>query len=335
MKKLISIGECIVDILPNDNTLGNFDNEGIIKAGGAPANVCAAVASLNGRAYMLTKLSQDKYSAILYNAMKSVGIKLDYVVRDKRYASAIARISLDENVDRSFTFFRENTADLMLDKSDIRREIFNKGDILHYCSVCLVESPAKYAHIYAIESAKERGALISFDVNIRLNLYDNKETCINTVLDFLQYADIVKLSEEELDLLTENAQYSHRINNTSMSEEDKIQYIFDYAKSAKILFITRGKNGSSAYDKCGNRVDVDGVKVDVVDTTGAGDCYIASILYNVLKHGLCDDISGYKTYMQFASVASSMVCQRKGAMQSMPKLNEIKKRTKLLEINIK
>lgn len=301
MSKVICMGECLIDFLP----IG--DNQQFqAKAGGAPANVCASVAKLGGDAYYLGKMSTDNFGKFLLLKLQECKVKTNYIVKTSEYSTALAFVTLTADGDRSFAFYRNPSADMMLDKSEISNDIFCKGDILHFCSVGLTESPAKYAHIQAIEYATQNGALISFDVNVRLPLWSNIEDCKSAIIEFLPTADILKVTDEELQFIT-------GVKN----EGQAVKTLMSMANKAKLVFVTKGKNGVTVYDRSLDCFDRSAVDVKVVDTTGAGDCFSGAILYNIMN-GCEINLASIRSAVNFASYACAVVIGRKGAMQSMP-----------------
>lgn len=184
MSKVVCIGECLVDMMPSKS--GYVPN-----AGGAPCNVCACVASLGGDGAYLGKLGGDAYSDFLFEKIKSAGIDIRYIVFDKSLKTALAFVNIDENGDRKFRFERENTADLNLSAADVKDDCLQNGDVLHFCSLGLA-GKSKSAHEKAIKLAIEKGATISFDVNVRENLWNNIQECVIAIKEFLPFADIVR-----------------------------------------------------------------------------------------------------------------------------------------------
>lgn len=306
MPKLIGIGECLIDFLPTEKY--NY----AMKPGGAPTNVCACVAKLGQEAHFLGKLSQDYFGKFLLNNIKEYGVKTDFVSFSKRPTS-LAIINLDEKGDRSFSFYRENNADLLLNKEDVKEEYFNENDVLHMCSVGLVESPSKYAHIKAIELAKKAKTLISFDVNLRPMLYPSEENLKQTVKEFLPFADFVKVADDELNFIAGKHE-----------EEHQIKKLFEIAKDAKFVFLTKGENGASVYNRDLNKIERKAVKVNAVDTTGAGDSFIGAVIYKFLSNPNLK-FEDLKNVLDFAVATSSIVVTKKGAMNAMPKLEEVNK----------
>lgn len=308
MSRIFCIGECLIDMIPSEFNKTEYT----ARTGGAPANVCACAAKLGAEAYYIGRLSTDSFSEIIVDSLKKCGVRLDYAVRDNVAKTAVALVELSKRGDRSFRFLREDTADLNLCEDDIKEGAFNEGDFLHFCSVGLVESPSKYAHLKALKIARRENVAVSFDVNLRLNLYKDEDTCRKTVKEFLPFADIVKVTDEELEFLT------------GISEETAAtEKLFEMSPNAKILFITKGKNGACVYDRNLNRIEESAKKTQVVDTTGAGDCFIGSMLYCLATKGSREKADDYKEYLDFCLRACAKVCSRYGAMEAMPYLYEL------------
>ncbi len=310
MNKVICIGECLIDMIPA-NERGSY----IAKSGGAPANVAASVARLGGRGYYLGNLSCDGFGDIIRDSLGKTGVKLDYATLDDSHNTALAVVTLDKLGNRSFTFYRNDTADLMLDEADVKEDMFECGDVLHFCSVGLTESPSKRAHMKAVNLAAKKGAITSFDVNLRFGLYPDKEECKRTVYEFLPYCDVLKVTDEELCFLTDTA-----------DECEGVRLLFAAAQKARILFVTKGAEGAAAYDRMGGYAFCKAYDAQVKDTTGAGDCFIGGILYNIADTGLFESAESCKECLRFSSAACAVVVERKGAMEAMPTLEEVRAR---------
>ena len=203
MKKVIAIGEALIDFIPHEKGRALNDVENFLRVpGGAPLNVAAAVAKLGGKSQMLTKLGQDGFGDAILNEVKPLGVDVSRISRTKEANTALAFVSLREDGERDFSFYRNPSADMLLSAEEICVEDFNEKDILHFCSVSLIDAPIKEAHRRAIEIAKEKGCLISFDPNVRLPLWKNPEDCRKAILEFLPLSNIVKISDEELEFIT-------------------------------------------------------------------------------------------------------------------------------------
>jgi len=166
---LFSIGEILIDFIPRQKGIALKDVASFTRVpGGAPANVAAAVAKFGGAASLITKLGEDAFGDFLLEQMTEFGVRTDKIVRTKEANTGLAFVSLRENGERDFSFYRSPSADLLLKESEIDADWFQQGDFLHFCSVDLVESPIKYAHLKAIGASKARGGILSFDPNVRL-----------------------------------------------------------------------------------------------------------------------------------------------------------------------
>ena len=310
MSKLICMGECLIDFLPLDGEL-SFAG----KAGGAPTNVCSSVGKLGGESYYLGMMARDNFSNFLLEKLKKCNVKTDYVSFTDKAGTGLAFVSLDKNGDRSFSFFRNPCADMLFDKDEVREEYFEKGDVLHFCSVDLVDCPTKEATKKAIDIASKKGCYVSFDVNLRLNIWNDDAKCLTVVKEFLPLCDIVKVTDEELSLITKENDL-----------QKGVEKMFDLSKNAKLLFVTMGENGAAMFSKTEKHFEK-AAKTNVVDTTGAGDCFSGTIIFNILSRKNKDKqqlkFGEMINAVKMASKACAIVVSRKGAMESMPTMEEI------------
>jgi fructokinase len=313
---LYSIGELLIDFVPLQKGRALKDVESFEKApGGAPANVAAAVAKYGGKASLITKLGEDSFGDFLLEEVKSSGVLTDKVLRTKVANTGLAFVSLREDGERDFLFYRKPSSDLFLSESEIDESWFSAGDILHFCSVDLVESPMKGAHIKAIKAVKARGGIISFDPNVRLPLWDSKEECRNTILEFIPLANIVKISDDELEFITRIADVS-----------GAVAYLFK--GDVKAVILTKGSKGSELYVK--NKVyESTGYAVKVQDTTGAGDAFMGGLLYQLLEMNVnpenLEEIleSHHEEILDFANASGALTTTGKGAISSIPAKEDI------------
>ncbi|MEG2687801.1 MAG: carbohydrate kinase [Clostridia bacterium] len=307
MKKLICMGECLVDMLPSEGEL-SFQ----AKAGGAPANVCACVSKLGGDAHYLGKMADDLFGRFLFDNLTKYGVKTDLIKIDKFSKTGLAFVALNKDGEREFSFYRDMTADMLLDKDEISDSIFEKDDILHFCSVALMPSPTCDAHKKAITDAIKKGAKISFDVNVRLPLWKSVRDLRRAISAFLPYADILKVSDDELEFITD-----------IKDENDAINSLYASFSKIKLVFVTKGKNGVSVYSKDGDSYFEKAVDVTAVDTTGAGDCFIGCALFKILENNGQWNFEFIKNIISFATNGAAIVVTKKGAMEAMPTLEEI------------
>ncbi|WP_186430155.1 carbohydrate kinase [Clostridium sp. BSD9I1] len=308
MAKIFTIGEALIDFISEQSGVELKKVNSFQKApGGAPANVAATVSILGGRSYFIGKLGQDAFGDFLVETLKNTGVGTEYIFRTDKANTALAFVSLKEDGERDFSFYRKRSADMLLEESEICSDWFEAGDILHFCSVSLVDAPVRKAHIAAIEGVKKAGGLISFDPNIRLPLWQDHEEYKSIIGEFIKYADILKISEDELEFIT-------GIND----EEKAIQWLMRF--DIKVLLITRGSKGASAYFG-GCELDLEGFKVKAVDTTGAGDSFIGAFLFKILSKDIDINNISYKDMQHilgFSNAVAALTTINKGAISALP-----------------
>ena len=308
MSKVITIGEVLIDFIPTRKGCRLKEVDGFVKKpGGAPANVAACVARLGGQSKFIGKVGQDAFGEYLVDVLKEEKVNTEDVLFTKDANTALAFVSLEESGERDFSFYRKPSADMLLHADEIKPESFAQGDILHFCSVDLIEAPVKYAHLKAIEYAKKNGALISFDPNVRLPLWDNPEDCRKTIVDFIPYADILKISDDELEFITEAKDEGQAIN--------KIQ---ELNPKLKWLILTKGSKGATAIVDA-QHYEVQAFKVTPIDTTGAGDSFIGAVLYSLTNHTQ----EAPAVILRFASAVGAITTTKEGAITALPYADEV------------
>ena len=310
MKKVVAIGELLIDFVPQQkgcslDEVTHFERV----AGGAPANVAAAVARLDGRAAMVSQVGEDAFGTHILKVLRSNGVDTTHVFRTGRANTGLAFVSLDATGNREFSFFRNPSADLFLSQDQITADIFDDCAALHFCSVDLVDWPVRAAHRKAIGLARRAGAIVSFDPNVRLPLWSSPEECQAAIREFLPYADLVKLSDDEVEFVTGCA-----------DEREAAEKLF--AMGCRLLIVTRGTDGSAAYTSAGAQGFAETLRVPVTDTTGAGDSFIGSLLYQLTRDGVdCGGLAALTgeqltRYLAFSAQYASLTVQHKGAVMA-------------------
>lgn len=324
MTKLYSIGEVLIDFIPQQKGEALKDVVSFERApGGAPANVAAAVAKFGHRASMITKVGMDAFGDFLVEQLENARVETDKILRTKEANTGLAFVSLKDNGEREFSFYRKPSADLLFTVDEVNGDWFGKGDVLHFCSVDLVESPMKEAHKRAIQLMKEKGGLISFDPNVRLPLWNHADDCRSAILEFLPEAHIVKISDEELEFIT-------GINEV----EEAIQSLF--TGDVQAVVYTKGAAGADLYVKDA-KWESSGYKVDVQDTTGAGDAFIGGFIYKLLEAGANPDnlIEVMKKkhvgILRFANASGALTAAGKGAISALPEKEQVQHLIKIQE----
>lgn len=309
MKKVVAIGELLIDFVPQQKgcTLDEVTHFECV-AGGAPANVAAAVARLGGKAAMVSQVGEDAFGTHILKVLQSNGVDTSYVFRTGRANTGLAFVSLDATGNREFSFFRNPSADLFLDQDQITADMFDDCAALHFCSVDLVDWPVRLAHRKAIELAGRAGAILSFDPNVRLPLWSSPEECQKAIRAFLPYADLVKLSDDEVEFVT-----------GCTDEREAAEKLF--AMGCRLLLVTRGADGSAAYTPHAEAF-AETLRVPVTDTTGAGDSFIGSFLYQLTRDGVTReglavlDSKQLADYLAFSARYASLTVQHKGAVMA-------------------
>lgn len=321
--KLCGIGEALIDFIPEVKGQRLKDVPSFKRvAGGAPANVVGAVTKLGIPSKFLTKLGDDPFGDYIIDVLNEAGIDTSNIARDKEGETALAFVSLASDGNRDFKFYRKNSADLQYSVEDIPADILDDCGMIHFCSVDLVESPMKDAHKKLIEMAIAQNVKVSFDPNLRFSLWDDLDKLKETVNEFLKYADIIKISDEELEFIT---------GYTDI--KDALDGLFE--NRAKYIIYTKGADGAEIYTRRGC-VQASGYCVEVRDTTGAGDSFIGAFLYSLLNDEI-DDLDSVeddvlKNYLDFANAYAANTTTKEGALAAMADKSEmdewIKKVTK-------
>ncbi|AJY75582.1 PfkB family carbohydrate kinase [Paenibacillus beijingensis] len=314
MATVYTIGEALIDFIPAEKGVALKDVSGFEKqAGGAPMNVACAVTKLGGKSAFIGKLGVDAFGDHLLETMGEIGVDTSLVVRTKEANTALAFVSLQADGNRQFSFYRNPSADMLLSEDEIDARLFSTGDILHYCSVDLIEAPVKYAHRKAIAAASAAGCVVSFDPNVRLPLWSDEEECRRTILEFLPLSDIVKISDEELAFIT-----------GIEDEAEAIQSLFT-GRVGHVIY-TKGSKGAVWYTREFS-AEAPGLRVEAIDTTGAGDAFIGSLLFQVHRAGGAEGLASLTEqsaleFLSFANAAAAITTTRRGAVSSLPTLEE-------------
>jgi fructan beta-fructosidase len=309
-----ALGEVLIDFTPaGKSELGNprFDQN----PGGAPANVLAALAKLGKRTAFIGKVGQDAFGAQLADVLSQSGIDISGLVRTAEAHTTLAFVHLNDEGDRSFSFCRNPGADVLLKPGEILRGNIEGTKIFHFGSISMTHEPAASATIEALRLAREKGILISYDPNLRIPLWPDLEQAKQRIEEGLSYADVVKLSEEELDFIT----------GTDDLEAGSLRIAEQF--QVKLLLITLGEKG--CFYRLGGRCGrIPGFKVKQVDTTGAGDAFLGGILHGLLERGeLLQGLTEMELQqiIVFANAMGALATTRMGAIPAMPCLQDIHK----------
>ena len=316
--RLIAIGEALIDFIPSRNGCSFDEVDSFFPAvGGAPANVCAVYSKLGSDSVFLTQLGDDPFGHKIIRELSNTGIDTSRIALTDKANTALAFVSLAEDGNRTFSFYRKPSADMLYSPDQVPEDIFEDAYALHFCSVSLGDFPMKEAHRQAVKYAKDNNVIVSFDPNLRFMLWDDHEALRKVVAEFIPHADILKISDDELEFIT-----------GEKSIEDALPGLF--GQGVRLVLFTCGKDGMRAYTSKAQAAAASPA-VKVVDTTGAGDASIGSFLWKLNKMGIgrdgLEDVSCEELdeALSFASRYCAESVQNKGAIPSYPLLEEIDK----------
>lgn len=322
MADIITLGELLVDLTQS----GSDENgNGIFTAypGGAPANVAVAAARLGADTAFIGKVGDDAFGRGLAETLKKEGVDVSGLYTDPEVPTTLAIVSVDNNGERDFSFYRKPGADTRLEAQEAIKAIDGQPSrpyILHIGSLSLTDSPAKEACIEAVKHANEKSMLISYDPNYRAALWSSEERAIEEMKSMMPYADILKVSDEEMLMLsgTEDFEEGSRILRDMGREEG--------AEGIYIVMITLGADG--VFVRCGDKTEhLPGVATEVADTNGAGDTFLGAVLAKLAQKIHLEEIAEWdelKDILSYANRAASHTCSGHGAIPAMPYESNLK-----------
>lgn len=311
-----ALGEILIDF-----TMHGKNEQGqrifVQNPGGAPVNVMAAMAKLGAKTAFIGKAGNDMHGRFLKETLDSCGIDSRGFSLSDDYFTTLAFVDVKPDGEREFSFARNHGADKMLDKSDIPLDLIRSSGIFHIGSISLTNEPARSATLFAVQKAKESGCVISYDPNYRASLWKDTKTAKKQMRNILSFADLVKMSEEEIELLTDENSY------------EKAAAILLKA-GVKIAVITLGKEGAYVQAHDGGKI-VKGFKNKAVDATGAGDSFWGGFLYQFARYGKTPDevtISKAAEFANFGNAAASVCVESQGAIPAMPTMEQVSRKMK-------
>lgn len=313
MKKydVTALGELLVDF--TENGMSEQGNP-LLEAnpGGAPCNVLSMLQNLGKRTAFIGKVGADAFGQMLIQTVKEQGIDTENLVTDEEVHTTLAFVHTAEDGDRSFSFYRNPGADMMLKWDEVKQEILADTKIFHFGTLSMTDEGIEAVTKKAVQKAKEMGAIISFDPNLRPPLWSNLEDAKSRMWYGISQCDILKISDDEIEFLT------------GTDDIDKgVRIIMEHSHPS-LICATMGKHGSKAYYNGKTVFGEPFLREDTIETTGAGDTFMACVINSVLENGI-DSLTDkdLQDMLEFANAASSIITTRKGALKVMPKKNEI------------
>lgn len=317
MADIITLGELLID-MTQDGTDEQGNGRFTAYPGGAPANVAVAAARLGADTGFIGKVGDDSFGRSLAETLRKEGVNTDGLFVSDSVPTTMAIVSVDASGEREFSFYRNPGADTQLTTEEAVAVIENDLPlILHAGSLSMTTSPSREACEEALRFAKERGVIISYDPNYRAALWDTEENAVAMMKKLLPLADILKVSDEEMLMLT----------GTEDFEEGSL-VLSGYGP--RLVLVTLGSQG--VFVRYGEYAEVvPGFRVKVADTNGAGDTFLGAMLAQIAARSEKGDLLGgldqetLRDYLTYANKAASLTCSRHGAIPAMPTAEEMGK----------
>lgn len=280
--------------------------------GGAPCNVLAMLAKLGRRTAFVGKVGNDFFGKQLKEAITEVGIDGTHLLMDDVVHTTLAMIHTYPDGDRDFSFYRNPGADMMLCEEEISEELLGGTEVFHFGTLSMTHEQVRNATKKAIGIAKEKGALISFDPNLRPPLWKTLDDAKEQVAYGLSNCDFLKISDNEIQWFTGEEDFDTGIA------------LLQETYAIPLIVLSMGKDGSRAYYKDLRVEAAPFLQENTIETTGAGDTFGACCLHHILKYGIENlDEEKLKGMLTFANAAASIVTTRKGALRVMPEADEV------------
>ena len=312
MYDVVALGELLIDF-----TCQSTDAEGYptmaAHPGGAPANFLAAIAKFGSKAAMIGKVGSDAFGKLLLGTLENAGIGTEGMSVDDSVFTTLAFVTLDETGDREFSFARKPGADTQIRFEDINLSVIDQAKVLHFGTLSLTDEPARSATYQTVAYAKQAGKLITYDPNLRKPLWKDLEEAKKQMLWGLTQADVVKISDEEVEFLfglAPEAGAAHILTNYGV----------------KLVFVTCGPDGCyfSNGTACGHVPGLSGLNVK--DTTGAGDIFGGSAVWKLLQTGKAPEALSKEELAQitaFACTSAGLSTTKSGGISSVPAMEAV------------
>ncbi len=309
---VVALGELLIDF--TENGMSEQGNP-LLEAnpGGAPCNVLSMLTRLGKKTAFIGKVGNDGFGQLLTKAVQEQGINTDGLCYDDEIHTTLALVLKKENGDRDFAFYRNPGADMTLREDEINASLIADAKVFHFGTLSLTDEPVISATKKAVTIAKENGAIITFDPNLREPLWKSLDDAHEMIAWGLQQADVVKISDNEITWFTGINDYDSAI--------EKLQK--DYP-NLKLICLSMGADGSKAVTKEHHVFYPAFLQEKTIETTGAGDTFCACMINTILENGVDSFSEETLTEMlKLGNAAASLVTTKKGALRVMPSKEEV------------
>jgi len=318
--KVCTFGELLIDVTPHGTSNKGFPLYEF-NPGGAPANVAVALQNLGQQASFIGQVGDDHFGHFLANVLKEKHVDVEGLLMSKNYLTTLAIVSLDNDGDRSFSFYRKEGADIMITPQDIFYKKIDEADIFHIGSVSMSDEPSRETSFTLLKYAKQKGKIISYDPNLRELLWKDLNDAKEQIIKGLSFADILKVSEEELYFIT---------HEKDIEKACKIVYS---TYGVKLILVTLGSEGCNYYHQ-GLYGYVQAYKVKAIDATGAGDGFLGGFLAKLIESSnTIEELSEHelRQFAMYANACGAYATTIKGAIGSLANKAKIKEMFGVIE----
>ena len=311
MPEIIALGELLIDFVPTVSGVTLIEAPAFKKApGGAPANVAVGVARLGVSSGFMGKVGEDPFGHFLAQTLSESGVDVSALRYAREARTALAFVSLKADGERDFMFYRHPSADMLYQPDEVDAAYIRSARIFHYGSISLISEPSRSATFHAIEIAQQAGLLVSYDPNLRLNLWPDEEAARQGIMMGWPRANLIKVSQEELEFLSGTQDLlagAQRLWHSKLS----------------LMVITHGKHGCSYVTKDFNG-EVPGFTVEPVDTTGAGDGFVAGLLRGLYRFpNALENEELLRQVCRYANAVGALTTTERGAIPALPNAEQV------------
>lgn len=331
MLDVVALGELLIDFTPIKlGGRSSFQQN----AGGAPANVAVVAAHMGKRTAFIGKVGDDAFGKFLRQTLVDYGVNTEGVCVSERFPTTLAFVHLDDLGERSFSFYRNSSADVMLQTSDLKPEMLLHTRVFHFGSVSMTSNPSRAATLEAVRIAKAHGAIITFDANLRLSLWTSEEEARQQIEHAMQFVDVLKLSEEELSFLTGETTVEAGVSALARRNPHVAVILVTMGAKGCYYVATAGAEAGRALSE--GRVESEGRAlsqgrvesrpVQAVDTTGAGDAFMGAFLTGLLDAGKgLNELASeeLENILHMANACGALTTTKPGGIPALPTKAEL------------
>jgi fructokinase len=315
MPQVVSFGEALIDFVPTVSGVTLLEAPSFKKApGGAPANVAVALARLGVSAGFMGQVGDDAFGHFLAQTLDDAGVEISALRFSDKARTALAFVSLRADGEREFMFYRHPSADMLFEPSAVDVSYVRAANVFHFGSITLIGEPSRSATLTAARAAQDAGLQITYDPNLRINLWESSEAAREGILTGWPFANVVKVSEVELEFLT--GRLPGQVS--TLSDLGVLSH-----PGLRVLVITQGAEGCRyiTSEFCG---DVPGFRVNSIDTTGAGDGFLAGLLSGLLAHSDAhrDEVQ-LRSICRYANAVGALTTTKRGAIPALPSAAQV------------